>query len=84
MVEEAQSRERHHHAVLVGGSQHLVHPPGRLQPLADLGDAYVTVMYDHRGSGLTVCDPDTITFENLVSDAVAVLSAFGITRCARL
>lgn len=52
-----------------------------LEPLADLCDAYVTVAYDHRGSGLTVCHPDTITFEHLVSDALAVLDAFGIARC---
>jgi len=52
-----------------------------LEPLADLSDSYVTVTYDHRGSGLSVCDSDSITFENLVSDALAVLSAFGITRC---
>lgn len=52
-----------------------------LEPLADLSDAYVTVTYDHRGSGLTVCDPDSIAFERLVADAIAVLDAFGIERC---
>lgn len=50
-------------------------------PLADLSDSYVTVTYDHRGSGLTLCDPNSITFENLVTDALAVLNAFGISRC---
>ena len=50
-------------------------------PLADLSDSYITVTYDHRGSGLTVCNTDSITFENLVADALAVLDAFGISRC---
>ena len=50
-------------------------------PLADLSDAFTTVTYDHRGSGLTVCDPDAITFDNLVADVLAVLKAFGISRC---
>lgn len=50
-------------------------------PLAELSDSYVTVTYDHRGSGLSQCDPDAITFENLVADALAVLDAFGIKRC---
>jgi len=52
-----------------------------LEPLAHLSDSYVTIAYDHRGSGLTVCEPSTITFENLVSDAIAVLDALGIRRC---
>ncbi len=51
------------------------------EPLANLSDSYVTVTYDHRGSGLSVCTPDSITFENLVADALAVLNAFGISRC---
>ncbi|MBL8169626.1 MAG: alpha/beta hydrolase [Acidobacteria bacterium] len=52
------------------------------EPLADLSDSYVTIAYDHRGSGLTICDSmDGITFESLVADALAVLEAYGITRC---
>ena len=51
------------------------------EPLADLSNSYITVTYDHRGSGLTVCDTDSITFDNLVSDVLAVLNAFGISRC---
>ena len=50
-------------------------------PLADLSDSFVTVTYDHRGSGLTVCDTDSITFDNLVTDLLAILNAFGISRC---
>lgn len=52
-----------------------------LEPLANLSDAYVTLAYDHRGSGLSICELDAITFENLVADALAVLDAFGIDRC---
>ena len=51
------------------------------EPLADLSDTFITVTYDHRGSGLTVCDTDSITFDNLVTDVLAVLNAFGISRC---
>lgn len=51
------------------------------EPLANLSDTYVTVTYDHRGSGLSTCAPDSITFENLVADALAVLDAFDISRC---
>lgn len=50
-------------------------------PLAALSDSYVTVTYDHRGSGLSLCDPDSITFESLVADAQAILDSFGIERC---
>lgn len=50
-------------------------------PLAELSDAYVTLSYDHRGSGLSVCDPDAITFDDLLADAKAVLSHCGISRC---
>lgn len=50
-------------------------------PLAELSDAYVTLTYDHRGSGLTQCEPASITFENLVADALAVLHAHAIDRC---
>ena len=50
-------------------------------PLADLSDSFITVTYDHRGSGLTVCDTDSITFDNLVADVLAILNAFGISRC---
>lgn len=50
-------------------------------PLAELSDSYETVTYDHRGSGLSVCDSESITFENLVADAVAVAKTFNIGRC---
>ena len=52
-----------------------------LEPLADLSDLYMTVTYDHRGSGLTICDADSITFDNLVADVQAVLNNYGISRC---
>jgi pimeloyl-ACP methyl ester carboxylesterase len=50
-------------------------------PLAYLSDEYVTVAYDHRGTGLSVCDVSSITFDSLVADAVAVMDACGISRC---
>jgi pimeloyl-ACP methyl ester carboxylesterase len=52
-----------------------------LDPLAVLSDTFCTVAYDHRGAGLTICDASTITFDNLVADAVAVMDAFQIERC---
>jgi pimeloyl-ACP methyl ester carboxylesterase len=52
-----------------------------LEPLASLSDSYVTVSYDHRGSGLTICETESITFDNLISDALAVLNTFVIGRC---
>lgn len=52
-----------------------------LEPLASLSDSDVTISYDHRGSGLSICSPEAITFENLVADALAVLDAYGIQRC---
>jgi pimeloyl-ACP methyl ester carboxylesterase len=51
------------------------------EPLALLSDSYATIAYDHRGSGLTICEPSSITFENLVSDAIAVMDAMGLQRC---
>jgi pimeloyl-ACP methyl ester carboxylesterase len=52
-----------------------------LEPLAALSDAYMTISYDHRGSGLSSCNADSITFANLIDDAHAVLDAYGIQRC---
>jgi pimeloyl-ACP methyl ester carboxylesterase len=52
-----------------------------LEPLAALSDTYATISYDHRGSGLTVNAAESITFNNLVNDALAVLDAYGIARC---
>jgi len=51
-------------------------------PLAALSDSHVTLTYDHRGTGISMCDPVSITFENLVADALAVLNAYGVRRCA--
>ncbi len=52
-----------------------------LESLAALSDAYTTISYDHRGSGLSSCNADSIRFENMVADALAVLDAYGIQRC---
>ncbi len=51
------------------------------EPLASLSDSYVTIGYDHRGAGLSICSPESITFENLQADALAVLDTFGVERC---
>ncbi len=51
------------------------------EPLAMLSDSFTTVSYDHRGSGLTIADTATITFDNLINDAVAVLDANNIRQC---
>jgi pimeloyl-ACP methyl ester carboxylesterase len=51
------------------------------EPLALLSDTYTVVTYDHRGTGLSTVAPETITFENLVADALAVLDAYGIGQC---
>ena len=51
------------------------------EPLAMLSDSFTTVSYDHRGSGLTIADTATITFDNLINDAVAVLEANNIRQC---
>jgi pimeloyl-ACP methyl ester carboxylesterase len=51
------------------------------EPLSALSDAYIVVSYDHRGSGLSTCSPESITFENLLADAHAVMDAYGIDRC---
>lgn len=53
-----------------------------LEPFASLSRSFLTISYDHRGSGLTICPTDSITFDNLVADAIAVLDAYGIRRCA--
>lgn len=52
-----------------------------LEPLAALSDDFATLAYDHRGSGLSLCDPAAISFEALVSDALAVMDAYGVRRC---
>jgi pimeloyl-ACP methyl ester carboxylesterase len=50
-------------------------------PLAMLGDTFATLSYDHRGSGLSIATTESITFDNLVKDAIAVLDAHGIAQC---
>ena len=53
-----------------------------IDPLAQLSDAHPVVSYDHRRTGLSVCAASDITFDALVADAIAVMDAFGIARCA--
>ena len=53
-----------------------------IDPMAQLNDAHPVVSYDHRGTGLSMCAASDITFDALVADAIAVMDAFGIARCA--
>lgn len=50
-------------------------------PLAALSDQFCTIAYDHRGSGASICDADSITLDALVADVFAVLDACGVQRC---
>ena len=51
------------------------------EPFAYLSLTWRTVAYDHRGCGVTIAPPESITFARLVSDVFAVLDALGIERC---
>jgi pimeloyl-ACP methyl ester carboxylesterase len=49
-------------------------------PLAALSHRFRTVAFDHRGSGATICAPETITHDRLVDDLFAVMDVHGIER----
>ncbi len=51
------------------------------EPFAYLSPTWRTVAYDHRGCGVSLAPPESITFATLVSDVFAVLDALGIERC---
>ncbi|MBL8376861.1 MAG: alpha/beta hydrolase [Burkholderiales bacterium] len=51
------------------------------EPLAMLSEDHAVVSYDHRGTGISITTPEAISFDNLVSDALAVLDAYGIGQC---
>ncbi len=51
------------------------------EPFTHLSARWRTVAFDHRGSGATVADAASITFEALVADLFAVLDALAIPRC---
>lgn len=46
-----------------------------------LSEDHAVVSYDHRGTGISITTPEAISFDNLVSDALAVLDAYGIGQC---
>ena len=46
--------------------------------LAPLSENWRAIAYDHRGSGATIASLESITFDNLVKDVLAVLDAFRI------
>ena len=50
-------------------------------PFETLSQRWRTISYDHRGSGASVADVDSITLENLVNDVFAVMDAYGVERC---
>ena len=51
------------------------------EPFSLLSPFWRTIAYDHRGSGATVADPESITFASLVDDLFAVLDAFSVEQC---
>jgi pimeloyl-ACP methyl ester carboxylesterase len=50
-------------------------------PFSLLSSTWHTIAYDHRGSGATQCQIESIIFERLVDDVFAVLDAYGVERC---
>lgn len=52
-----------------------------LEPFQTLSLTWRTVAYDHRGSGASFAETQTITFERMVEDVVAVADAYGLDRC---
>ncbi len=51
------------------------------EPFAILSQNWRTIAYDHRGAGATLAPVESITFETLVSDVVAVLDAYAVEHC---
>ena len=50
-------------------------------PFATLSSKWLTIAFDHRGSGATTAPLESITFERLVDDVFAVLDAYGVEHC---
>lgn len=51
------------------------------EPFAMLSQNWRTVAYDHRGTGATKAPVESITFDRLVDDALAIMDSLGIERC---
>ena len=51
------------------------------QPFSMLSQNWYTIAYDHRGSGATLAPTETITYDNLLSDLLAVMDAYRVERC---
>jgi pimeloyl-ACP methyl ester carboxylesterase len=51
------------------------------EPLAILSQNWRVIAYDHRGTGATVAPVESITFNRLVDDVVAVLETFKVENC---
>lgn len=52
-----------------------------LQPFETLSQAWRTVTYDHRGTGITTSVPNDINREGIIADLFAVMDRLGIDRC---
>jgi pimeloyl-ACP methyl ester carboxylesterase len=51
------------------------------EPFAILSRSWRAIAYDHRGAGATVAPVESITNDNLLADAFAVLDAYEVDRC---
>lgn len=51
------------------------------EPFAILSQSWRTIAYDHRGTGATVAPVESITFDRLVEDVIAILDAYNVEKC---
>lgn len=51
------------------------------EPFAILSENWRIITYDHRGAGATVAPVETITFDRLVDDVLAVMDAYSVEQC---
>ncbi len=51
------------------------------EPFTHLSKTWRTVAYDHRGTGATICPPETISLDNMVADLFAVMDFMQIETC---
>lgn len=51
------------------------------EPFNILSETWRAIAYDHRGAGVTLASPESISFDVLVNDLFAVLDALAIERC---
>ena len=51
------------------------------EPFSILSQSWYTIAYDHRGAGATIASAESITFNRLVDDVIAVLDAYNVENC---